>query len=377
MRKRKSKRFWPLKLAEGRWCGFGPYYAMFPVDFARRVVNRFCPAGGSVLDPFCGRGTAPFVAQATGRKSLGTDLNPVAWLFSRVKTDPYPDVDSLIDRVDEIGASVQRGDEEPENEFQSFAWSPSVLAFLRSARRSLDWADSKLDRTIMGFILVYLHAKLGNGISNQMRQSKAMSPAYSVRWWKSRNMLPPVINPVEYFQERIRWRYASGIVYGPVADIRLGDANMVLSTNEKHRFDLLFTSPPYCGVTDYQLDNWIRLWMLGGPALPGYNQSQKYRNKEKYKTMIRTVLSRCSRNLSDESVIYVRTHSKPESKDITLETITELWPTHEIYTRSEKPTKSQTKLFGDCSRKPGETDVLAFPRGKHSAPYRFRPFSVV
>ena len=73
---------WPetYKSPEGRWAGFGPYYAMFPVDFARRVIEQFCPRDGAVLDPFCGRGTAPIVAKALGRAAMGIELNPVAWI---------------------------------------------------------------------------------------------------------------------------------------------------------------------------------------------------------------------------------------------------------------------------------------------------------
>ena len=25
---------------EGRWCSFGPYYAMFPVEFSLNVINK-------------------------------------------------------------------------------------------------------------------------------------------------------------------------------------------------------------------------------------------------------------------------------------------------------------------------------------------------
>lgn len=370
MRIRQNKKYWSYKVAEGRWCGFGPYYAMFPVDFARRVINRFCPKKGRVLDPFCGRGTTPFVAQATGRESLGADLNPVAWVYSKVKTDPHPDIDALKLRIEEVYASIENGETIAENEFQELAWSPQVLGFLRSARRTLDWRNLRLDRTLMGFILVYLHAKLGNGISNQMRQSKALSPNYSVRWWRERQMEPPTINPVEYFKGRLDWRYKSGIVKGPIANIHLGDSIEVLSDQEQV-FDLLLTSPPYCGVTDYKLDNWIRLWMLGGPALPEYKSPQKHSNHEKYKVMIQNVFEKSSRLLSDNSVIYVRTHSKPESKDITLDTIADLWPSHSIFTRSERPSKSQTKLYGDHSPKPGETDILAFKSASYRAPYGF------
>lgn len=364
---------WPLKVAEGRWCGFGPYYAMFPVDFARRVVHRFCPTDGSVLDPFCGRGTAPFVAQATGRHALGSDVNPVAWVFAKTKTDPHPDLPTLLTRVDEVGANVQQGDEEPENEFQAHAWNPQVLGFLKAARRSLDWRESRLDRTLMGVILVYLHAKRGNGISNQMRQSKAMSPDYSVRWWQAHNLQPPALDPIGYFKQRAQWRYKSGIVAGPTADIRLGDASEVLEAVGDREFNLLLTSPPYCGVTNYKLDNWIRLWMLGGAALPEYETSQKFCNHSKYTAMIRSVFTKSKRLTADDAVVYVRTHTKPQSKDITLKIISELWPDHSIFTRSERPINTQTKLFGDHSPKPGETDILAYPAGAYPPPYGFMP----
>ena len=90
---------WKYRNAAGRWAGFGRYYAMFPVDFARFVVETMSPKEGSVLDPFCGRGTAPFVAQATGRSSLGIDVNPVAWVFAKVKTSPEPNPEKLLKRL--------------------------------------------------------------------------------------------------------------------------------------------------------------------------------------------------------------------------------------------------------------------------------------
>ena len=93
---------WKYSNAAGRWAGFGPYYAMFPVNFARLVVEQMTPKGGSVLDPFCGRGTAPFVAQATGRAALGIDINPVAWVFAKVKTSPEPSTEKLVNRLDRL-----------------------------------------------------------------------------------------------------------------------------------------------------------------------------------------------------------------------------------------------------------------------------------
>ena len=47
------------KTAESRWARFGPYYAMFPVDFAFEVVEKYSKEGvhkgmrGIILDPRC------------------------------------------------------------------------------------------------------------------------------------------------------------------------------------------------------------------------------------------------------------------------------------------------------------------------------------
>ena len=63
----------------------------------------------------------------------------------------------------------------------------------------------------MAFILIYLHGKLGQALSNQMRQTKAMWHTYSVKWWKERNLLPPEIDIKNFLLPRIRWRYEKGI----------------------------------------------------------------------------------------------------------------------------------------------------------------------
>ena len=99
---------WTPSTTEGRWCGFGPYYAMFPVEFVRRVVSDFCPAKGRVLDPFCGRGATPFVALATGREALAAEINPVGWIYTAVKLDPCKRVMALMDRVHEVLESSAR-----------------------------------------------------------------------------------------------------------------------------------------------------------------------------------------------------------------------------------------------------------------------------
>ena len=111
-----------FRTAESRWARLGPYYAMFPIEFARQVVEAFSKHGDMVLDPFCGRGTAPYVAMVSGRGAAGCDINPVAWLYAAVKTDPHPSLADVIRRIDEIGRAVRERDCRPADEFQELAF---------------------------------------------------------------------------------------------------------------------------------------------------------------------------------------------------------------------------------------------------------------
>lgn len=52
------------------------HFATFPEDLVEPCILAGAPAGGTVLDPFCGSGTTGAVAVRTGRNFIGIDLNP-------------------------------------------------------------------------------------------------------------------------------------------------------------------------------------------------------------------------------------------------------------------------------------------------------------
>ena len=68
--------------------GFHTYPARLHPDTASRLVRDFAPAGGRVLDPFCGSGTVLVEGMLAGRNVVGTDLNPIAVLLARLKSAP-------------------------------------------------------------------------------------------------------------------------------------------------------------------------------------------------------------------------------------------------------------------------------------------------
>src|ERR1700744_4539663 len=90
-----------FKTAESRWARFGPYYAMFPVEFAFEVVDKFSKEGDFIFDPFAGRCSSIYAGGVMGRSSLGIEINPVGWLYGSSKLQPADEQD-VIDRLLEI-----------------------------------------------------------------------------------------------------------------------------------------------------------------------------------------------------------------------------------------------------------------------------------
>lgn len=349
--------------AEGRWARLGPYYAMFPINFARQVVQSLSRQGDTVLDPFCGRGTAPYVAMIAGRHAIGCDVNPVAWVYAAAKTEPHPDPGMVIRRMSEIESAVRPADRKPVNEFQAHAFAPRPLGFINAARRELQWRDDSRDRTVAAFLLHYLHAKTGEGLSNQMRASRALSPDYAIRWWHARGLAtPPDIAPLEFLSTRAMWRYAKGLPrHAGCADILLGDSALALPKGRKA--DLILTSPPYSGVTNYRADSWLRLWALGeGAELPDWGGEQKFCDVRKYTAMLRQTLQATRARSTPDAVWYIRTDARSRTKDAVRQVMADLLPHHQCYSKAAPyPGKTQTALYGDHAPKPGEVDLLYLP----------------
>ena len=233
--------------AAGRWVRLGPYYAMFPVDFVTEMVRRHGTPGQAVIDPFCGRGTVPFVAMTMGLPAIAAEINPVAWVYSKTKVDPFTSLERVKGRIGEICELVTDDDREPTDDFQAMAFCDSALGFINAARRELNWRRSRLDRTVAAFLVQHLHDKRGRGLSNQLRPSRAMDPAYCVRWWRSNGLeRPPKVEACSFLQRRAEWRYAHGV---PSATrtrrprVALGDATRMLPRNDT-KAGLVLTSPP-------------------------------------------------------------------------------------------------------------------------------------
>ena len=359
--------------AAKRWEGIGPYYAMFPIRFADAVVKEYTSCGDTVLDPFAGRGTAVFSATALGRRGFGIEISPVGWVYARAKLGPAPleEVEErLLQIVRRSGHYVEQARSLPK--FFKKCFAPSIRCFLLAARDNLNWRRCGCDRTLMAILLVYLHGKEGQALSNQMRQTKAMSPHYAIKWWDENGTKPPEFDAAEFMQKRIRWRYAKGVVEADDSQVFLGNSITLLPrlSRRLHERDmpkasLLLTSPPYFGVTNYFYDQWLRLWLLGfetdayvtrGPYQGRFTHPGRYQN------LLNKVFCHAAKLVEDNAVIYVRTSNNPFTKQVTLDALLEAFPKKQLLEESrpfQRPT--QTHLFGDKTPKAGEVDLILAP----------------
>ena len=352
-----------------RWIPFGTYYGMFPVDFVLKTVSALTDPGDGVLDPFAGRGTAVAAAAALGRQGVGIEISPVAWLYGRVKLAPSPE-DCVVDRLKEVAALAPQYGKAMKRlpKFYRWCFAPGVRRFLLAVREHLDWRGDHVDATLAAFVLLYLHGKYGQALSNQMRQQKSMAPDYSVRWWQERNMRPPKIDVVSFLTQRIRWRYAwGGLAAAASSRMILGDSMEELPQLQQDptsRFRLLLTSPPYCGITNYYYDHWLRYWVLGGPELPKisgerWRQESRQEDRGRYKKLLQSVFKSAAQLLLPDSTIYVRTDAREFTRKVTEGALQAAFPDRRMEVR-EAPygQATQTALFGDTEPKPGDVDLI-------------------
>lgn len=357
--------------ATSRWSRFGPYYAMFPIDFTFGVIDTYSEPGDSIIDPFSGRGSSVFAGSVLGRKSYGIEINPIGWIYSKVKLSPA-DKNDVLNKLKEIDALKNNYKTQIDNcsEFFKMCYCNKVLMFLLAAKDNLDWKHNKIDRTLMSFLMVYLHGAIGEGLSNQMKMTKSMGVQYSINWWKNNGFEnPPEINPYEFMQQRINWRYSKGIPKVSSGNVILGDSckqtqKMLGEPTFANKFSLLFTSPPYMGVTNYFADQWLRLWLLGGEERPVTIKDEhkgRFNNKEEYKKLLSTVFGNCAQMMKEKSTVYVRTDVRNFTFQTTLDVLKEKFPDYavEVYDKPVSVDKvTQTLLYGNTSSEQGEKDII-------------------
>jgi hypothetical protein len=296
---------------------------MFPESFVERWIGELTKPGDLVVDPFCGRGTTPFQGLLMDRRVDANDISPVAYCITKAKTNA-PSLPALRGRITGLernwSASDATFDADRLPEFYRYAFTPSTLRQLLFLRSSLKWQSSSVDGMIAALVIGSLHGESERSpsyLSAQMPRTIATKPDYSVRWWQAKGYTPPDRDVFALLRTKAEFRYASGVPAGK-ARVRLGDMRDLPRTSlADHPARLAVTSPPYLDTTDFEEDQWLRAWFLGGAELPTKSGTtdHRHRSEDRYWQLIADAWRTLGQIVDERGHVVIRIGARSLSPD--------------------------------------------------------------
>lgn len=303
---------------------------MFPPAFVREQVLRYTQVGDVVLDPFSGRGTTLLEAGLWNRQGLASDVNPVAVCVTGAKAN-VPSLSQVRSRIEELRRefkNVDAKDLETERQllptFFLKAFNYLTMREVLFLRRSLNWQENREDRFMAALALGSLHGEMDRSrsyFSNQMPRTISTKPRYSLRFWKERKLIARRRRVFDIMEQRAHLRLGKSILprEGVAVSSDVRRLNNVLSPWERS-VKLVVTSPPYLNVTDFEEDQWLRLWFLGGepgPTRGRVSRDNRYGSAIRYWRFLAEAWKGIANLLAPDAVIVCRIGGKGQ----TLETM--------------------------------------------------------
>tara|TARA_B100000902_G_scaffold61352_1_gene68394 strand:+ start:357 stop:1790 length:1434 start_codon:yes stop_codon:yes gene_type:complete len=253
---------------KGRWAApqhyMCSYMAMFPPELPHYFIERFTKPGDTVLDPFCGRGTAPVEAAAQNRIGIGNDLNPLAIALTRGKLS-NPELDDVLARLIQLENKYKAEEWGIENEPEKIKmiYHENTLRQMVYLKQKLDWSKPGVDAFIVAVLMGAMHGSSKGFLSLPMPNTFSMGWGYIAKKIKEdpEKWSCPDRDVFEVLTTRVKRQLAKGGLPGS-GHVIYGDVRELDQKIEHNSIQLLFTSPPYLKVIKYGLYNWIRLWFL-------------------------------------------------------------------------------------------------------------------
>ena len=204
----------------------------FSPQLIEALLTAYCPSGAAVLDPFAGSGTVLHEAARMGLTAYGFELNPSAWIFSKLYEFANVPLYLREEVISELRVRI-------EDEFPIVLFTEEALSLQETEARIIRVGETISDqaKTLCNALVVLLDA-FNNRISCDFVQSKFMALANLVRW------LP----------------YSEKLIKADLQDARC------LSLDSQS-IDLVVTSPPYINVFNYHQNYRRSVEILGWDVL--------------------------------------------------------------------------------------------------------------
>lgn len=229
-----------------------PYPAKFIPDLPGTLMDVLSiPKGSAVFDPFVGSGTTLVEAQRRGIVSVGSDLNPIACLISRVKTSPTPeDIEDIVNEVMENALSLKNVIVPSIPNLDH--WFSDVV---QNCVARLVIAISLAPPTHQDFLRLSLSSILVR-VSNQDSDTRYAAINKNVN---AAGVYKAFVGATDKVATGLRSRVTSKAS----AKVVEGDILQLKKEDLVPNIGAIITSPPYPNAYEYWLYHKYRMWWLG------------------------------------------------------------------------------------------------------------------
>ena len=232
--------------------GLHPYPAKFITELPRALLDILpVPEGTCVFDPFCGSGTTLVECQRLSLPSVGVDLNPIACLISRVKTQPLgPELPAVAQGV-VSDAMRMKSVNIPEIPNLDHWFTKPIQRALASLTATITDAPPEYHDALR-LALSSIIVRVSNQDSDTRYAAVEKDITHNdvfVGFQRSVLRINDVLTARSY----------------PLSETRVLEADTLTLSNSQiaKKVGLVITSPPYPNAYEYWLYHKYRMWWLG------------------------------------------------------------------------------------------------------------------
>ena len=214
-----------------------PYPAMLHPLLVDSLIERYGKSGDVIFDPFCGSGVTLLQSGFHGHSSIGFDINPMALLIARAKTQSYKK-ELLIEEFEDLKKTLSRQNARsdiPQIKNRDYWYSKEVANDLGKVRWALKNKEYKYrDFFMTNFAFV---------CRNQSFTRNGEFKRYRIKADKMANAKNEVFSKFfSHVEDMIEIFLESDVPRAKSKPMLVNSENEIPS---KIKYDMVITSPPY------------------------------------------------------------------------------------------------------------------------------------
>lgn len=247
--------------------GFHPYPAKFTPQIVNKYLNLYCKNSDNVLDPFCGSGTTLVECVLNDINAVGIDLNPIAALISKAKTNEYNStqikiVKDFIGNIEYIlnnnlvSEWIKSNSDNiiiPDSPNRSHWFQDNITIELAIIKKIIDEFEDNNVRDLLKCAFSNIIVKVSNQDSEVRYTAKNKNHQNGI-------VLSSLITALKYYIKNID---TDNFKFNGKATVYNGDTSVIIKNFKNDFFDFIFTSPPYINTFDYYLYHKQRMFWFG------------------------------------------------------------------------------------------------------------------